>query len=66
MAIKCFLRGVLDFSPKMTYKIEINNSSFSHLKYNGQGWHLLSVNATPHLKKEHLPDLYSAHDPWKK
>ena len=49
MAIRCLLRGVMDFSPKITYKIELENTSITHLKYSERGWHVITVNDAAHL-----------------
>lgn len=48
-AIKCLLRGIMGFSPKITYKIAIENTSITRLNYNEKGWHVLSVNDAGHL-----------------
>jgi broad specificity phosphatase PhoE len=48
--IKCFLRGIIDFDPKRTYCIAINNTSITKLEYDAKGWHLFSLNDTDHLK----------------
>jgi len=48
-AIKCCLRGLLNFDPKMTYKITIDNTSLTRLQYSSNGWNLLSLNDTGHL-----------------
>ena len=52
VAIKCFLRKVMGSNPKMTYKIRMDNTSITRLKYNRYGWHLLSVNDIGHLLKQ--------------
>lgn len=49
LSIKCLLRGILDFNSEHTYKIVINNSSITCLKYTKKGWHLVTVNDTAHL-----------------
>ncbi len=49
MAIKCLLRGILGFSSGMTYKIVLDNTSITRLKYSDKGWHLITVNDTAHL-----------------
>lgn len=60
MAIKCLLRGILDFSPSLTYKINLDNTSITRLKYSAQGWHLVTINDTAHLLGENKIDsLYS-------
>ena len=60
MAFKCLLRGIMGFSPSITYKVAINKTAITRLKYDKQGWHLLSLNDVGHLigiKK--TPDRYS-------
>lgn len=49
MSIKCLLRGIMDFSPTLTYKVNIDNTSITRLKYTNLGWHLVTVNDTAHL-----------------
>ena len=51
-AIKCVLRKMLDYSPLTTFKIQIDNTSVTKLKYDHRGWHLLSLNDTTHLYKD--------------
>lgn len=51
-AIKCLLRGILDFSASHTYKIRIENTALTRLTYNDQGWHLMTVNDTAHLLED--------------
>ncbi len=48
-AIKCLLRSILDSSPKMTYKIILDNTSITRLKYDGEGWHVITLNDTSHF-----------------
>ncbi len=52
LAVKCLLRGIMDFSPKITYKIILDNTSITRLKYSDNGWHLISLNDTAHLLSE--------------
>ncbi len=60
MAIKCLLRKILDFSPKMTYKIALDNASLTRLTYTERGWHVLCINEAGHLVgTEKLKDRYS-------
>ena len=49
LAIKCLLRGILESKPGMTYKIELENTCITRLKYDQNGWHLRTVNDTGHL-----------------
>jgi broad specificity phosphatase PhoE len=58
MAIKCFLRYVLGSSPKMTYKIVLDNTSITRLKYNELGWHLVSINDSSHIGSDKLKTFY--------
>lgn len=51
VAIKCFLRGILNSSPSMTWKIALGNTSITSFKYDCNGWHLLSVNDMAHLRE---------------
>ncbi|MEK6856145.1 MAG: histidine phosphatase family protein [Nanoarchaeota archaeon] len=61
MAIKCLLRGIMDFSSDLTYKINLDNASITRLKYSERGWHLITINDTAHLLgKNKIDDLYSS------
>jgi len=53
-AIKCFLRGIMNWDPNMTYKTTLDNTSISRLKYNQKGWHLLGINDTAHLLGQNI------------
>jgi len=60
MAIKCLLRGIMDFSPSLTYKINLDNTSITRLKYGERGWNILTINDTAHLLGENkIDDPYS-------
>jgi probable phosphoglycerate mutase len=59
MTIKCLLRGIMDFSPSLTYKISLDNTSITRLGYSERGWHLITVNDTAHLLGENkINDYY--------
>jgi len=49
MAFKCFLRGILNFSPVMTYKFDLDNTSITRLTFGREGWRVKTVNDTAHL-----------------
>ena len=49
VSVKCLLRGIMGFSPKITYKITLDNTSITRLKYSETGWHLLAINDISHL-----------------
>ncbi len=53
MATKCFLRKVLGSNPDITYKMEIDNCSITHLIYTPdgphKGWGLTKVNDNSHI-----------------
>ncbi len=49
MAIKCLLRGIMDFDNGLTYKIRLDNTSITRLKYDKNGWHIECVNDAAHL-----------------
>ncbi|MBI2666233.1 histidine phosphatase family protein [Candidatus Woesearchaeota archaeon] len=50
LAIKCLLRGIMDFSTNITYRIHIDNTSITRLNYDKNGWHVITVNDTSHFK----------------
>jgi broad specificity phosphatase PhoE len=54
LAIKCFLRGVMDSDPRLTYKIVIDNTAICRVKYSERGWHLVCVNDVSHIPPEQL------------
>jgi probable phosphoglycerate mutase len=49
VAIKCFLRGVLDSAPGMTRMIELQNTSITRLSYDAGLWTIKAVNDYAHL-----------------
>jgi broad specificity phosphatase PhoE len=60
MAIKCLLRGIMGFDPAITYKIVLDNTSITRLKYTSRGWHPMTINDSGHLiGREKLDDVYS-------
>lgn len=51
MSIKCLLRGLLGSDPQMTHRLSIDNTSMTVLKHSTQnGWQILRVNDTAHLR----------------
>ena len=49
VAIKCALRGLFHFSPTITYKIPLDNTSLTKVEYSGDRWYLRGINDTTHL-----------------
>jgi broad specificity phosphatase PhoE len=49
VAIKCLLRGIMEFSANITWKIALDNTSITELGFDHRGWHLLRVNDVAHL-----------------
>lgn len=49
IAIKCLLRKILDSSPSMTHKIQLNNTSLTVLRHDQTGWTVERVNDYAHL-----------------
>ena len=47
--IKCMLRGILGSDPSMTWKIDLENTSITHLYYGKNGWEVRKVNDYGHL-----------------
>lgn len=43
-AIKCLLHHILGFDTKFLERIEIGYASVSRVRFNNEGWHLLSIN----------------------
>jgi len=56
-AIRCLLRAIMDFSPKMTYKVALDNTSINRLSYTDHGWHIVCINDAAHLL-----DSYASND----
>lgn len=48
-AIKCALKGILEFSPAMVYKVDIGNTSITEVGFDQMGWHVFRVNDSSHL-----------------
>lgn len=50
LLFKCFIRYVLNSDPDNTWKIPIDNTSFTVFEYHPlSNWQLLLLNQTPHL-----------------
>ncbi len=59
MAFKCLFRKIMDSDPKLTYRIVLDNTSITRFRHSPQGWHLVCLNDTSHLRgMQHAPDLY--------
>ena len=50
MTIKCLLHYIMGFDQIFTWKISLDNTSVTHLTYGIDGWRVLSINDTCHLK----------------
>jgi broad specificity phosphatase PhoE len=50
MLFKCMLHGIMQYDPRMTWRIRIENTSITKLSYDDKGWHLDYLNATAHLQ----------------
>jgi len=57
MAIKCLLRGIMQFSPSITHKINLFNTSITRLTYSEKGWYIVTINDTAHLQSLPLEDV---------
>ncbi|QMW01466.1 histidine phosphatase family protein [Spirosoma foliorum] len=51
IAIRCLLRKLLDSSPSMTRKIQLNNTSLTILRYIRFSWYIERINDYSHLVK---------------
>lgn len=61
LAIKCLLRGIMKSDPGLTYKIVIDNTSITRLRFTRLGWHVLCVNDTAHIYgQDKIEDRHSA------
>jgi len=49
LAIKCFLRAILNLKPSETWKLNIDNTSVTRLFYDGKKWYILAINDNTHL-----------------
>jgi broad specificity phosphatase PhoE len=49
MTIKCLLHYVMGFDKSFTWKVTIDNTSVSQLRFNKDGWRLLSINDCSHF-----------------
>jgi broad specificity phosphatase PhoE len=50
MTIKSLLHYVMGFDMSFTWKINIDNTSITHLYFGLDGWRLVGINHTPHLQ----------------
>ncbi|MBI5397848.1 histidine phosphatase family protein [Candidatus Woesearchaeota archaeon] len=49
LAIRCLLRGMMDFSPSLTYRMQTENTSITQLHYDLRGWTPIRINDAAHL-----------------
>ncbi|NJL15253.1 MAG: histidine phosphatase family protein [Microscillaceae bacterium] len=49
LAIKCLLRGLLNFDPPMTYRTLTENTSITQVNHYANGWGLVRLNDAAHL-----------------
>jgi broad specificity phosphatase PhoE len=49
MSIKCLLRGIMGFEPKITYSMVLDNTGIAELRYGKRGWHPIRINDCAHL-----------------
>ncbi len=50
LAIKCLMRKILNFEPRHTYHLEIDNTSITRIKYQDPIWKVVCINDAAHLK----------------
>lgn len=61
VAIKCFLRHVLDFDQAISYKVLLSNTSISQLRYAEKGWFIERINDGAHITDS---DAVKAYQNW--
>jgi probable phosphoglycerate mutase len=49
LAIRCLLRGLLNFDCRKTYLMETGNTSITKVRFNGKCWVPITINDTAHL-----------------
>ncbi|MDP1694012.1 MAG: histidine phosphatase family protein [Candidatus Woesearchaeota archaeon] len=49
VAIKCLLRGIMEFTPKITYRVWIDNAGIIKLQYRNGKWYVMNINDIGHL-----------------
>jgi probable phosphoglycerate mutase len=49
MAIKCFLHYVMQFDQKMTWRVKIDNTSITKVRFKDGVWFVEAINGIPHL-----------------
>jgi broad specificity phosphatase PhoE len=52
MAIKCFLKGLMECSSATAYKMQIHNTSITEAVYDAHGWRVVRINDHAHLPKK--------------
>ena len=55
LLIKAALRGIMAMSPRMTHRLEVDNTAMTEIRYYTQpgdfgGWHLVTLNDRQHLR----------------
>ena len=49
VAIKCLLRGIMKFTPKITYRVWLDNAAVTRLQHTDHKWYVMNINDTGHL-----------------
>jgi len=49
MSIKCLLHYVMQFDQKMTWRVKIDNTSITKIRFKDGVWHIEAINSIPHL-----------------
>jgi probable phosphoglycerate mutase len=49
MAIKCLLHYIMQFDQKMTWRVKIDNTSITKVRFKDGVWYIESINSIPHL-----------------
>jgi probable phosphoglycerate mutase len=50
MAIKCFLKGVMEYSASTAIKMKVSNTAICQAAYDSHGWRVIRINDFAHLK----------------
>lgn len=51
-SIKCGLRGILNFDPQGTYRMQMENAAITELLYKKGHWRTIRINDAAHLEKD--------------
>ncbi|MFC1741976.1 histidine phosphatase family protein [Nanoarchaeota archaeon] len=51
VAIKCLIKSIMDSTPHMTWKIQLENTSMTRIRQGKWGWYMMGIGDAAHLEQ---------------